>query len=66
MIARTRLRGYLPWWLVALVPKRREPCIEHDWYVQDAETWACYDCPATRRPPADASPRFGLCSEDEE
>jgi hypothetical protein len=43
---RTLLREHLPEFLAARVPKGREDCGAHEWYVSDESTWRCYHCRA--------------------
>jgi hypothetical protein len=41
---RTWLRGNLPYALSDRIPKGAEDCGDHDWYLRDARTEACYHC----------------------
>ena len=41
---RTLLRGVLPYVLSDRIPKGARDCGNHEWYRQDAQTYACYHC----------------------
>lgn len=41
---RTKLRMYLPWSLIWLVPKGSKDCGDHEWARSDAVTWRCFHC----------------------
>ena len=41
---RTRIRQFLPFALIAFVPKGRNDCGDHEWYRSAGETYRCYHC----------------------
>ena len=41
---RTALREHLPDRLSALIPKGRNDCGDHEWYLDEPHTWRCYHC----------------------
>jgi hypothetical protein len=41
---RTALRENAPDRVAALIPKGRQDCGDHEWYLGGPDTWRCYHC----------------------
>jgi hypothetical protein len=41
---RTMLREHVPGLIAARIPKGKNDCGDHEWYLDEPRTWRCYHC----------------------